>query len=340
MRGEIFWQKMPRERKVSSVPNQEETAILLIDYPKFSNCEVWMKTKQHEPGVVLDLTSARSGLHFPQNSADDNILNSRWTKKRARWFREFGYRAIRWKQKETSGTMSCLQRFHLPSQKPETIHRDNSKDFIKVCRVSHWHHDTSASHRSETNGVAERAVRIVKEGTLPHKCENGTARKMWDRVTECSCYLRNGRDKNDRWQDSIRGERWQIFWRTLDSFWNIGWVHPKHSERQVERSSVRKENVEGRFLSYVLRARGGSSGYFMIADCEDLQESKASDIYVKRFKSQDLFGKEEYGFPYSNGISRFSDRARPSSIAEGRFEQQHDVETEEGDKKGSNKEFS
>ena len=126
----------------------------------------------------------------------------------------------------------------------------------------------------------------------------------------------------------------------INSFWNIGWVHPKHSERQVERTSVWKENVEGRFLSCVPRARGGSSGYFMIADCEDLQESKASDICVKRFKSQDLFGREEYRFPCSNGISRFSDRARPSSIAEGRFEQQHDVETEEGDKKGSNKEDS
>ena len=71
---------------------------------------------------------------------------------------------------------------------------------------------------------------------------------------------------------------------TLDSFWNIGWVHPKHSERRVERTSVWKENVEGRFLSYVPRARGGSSGCFMIADCEDLQEAKASDILCQKIQ--------------------------------------------------------
>ena len=37
MRGERFWQEIPRERKVSSVPNQEETTILFIDYPKCTN---------------------------------------------------------------------------------------------------------------------------------------------------------------------------------------------------------------------------------------------------------------------------------------------------------------
>ena len=47
MRGEIFWQKKkPRERKVSSVPNQEETIILFIDYPKHTNCEDKNNTSQ------------------------------------------------------------------------------------------------------------------------------------------------------------------------------------------------------------------------------------------------------------------------------------------------------
>ena len=53
----------------------------------------------------------------------------------------------------------------------------------------------------------------------------------------------------------------------------------------------------------------------------------------KDSKAKTLFGREEYGFPCSNGISRLPDRARPSSTAEGRIEQQHDVEIEEGDKR-------
>ena len=45
------------------------------------------------------------------------------------------------------------------------------------------------------------------------------------------------------------------------------------------------------FLGYVPRAGGGWSGDLMTADYEDLQESEASEIYVKRFRSQEVFTK-------------------------------------------------
>ena len=136
MRGEIFWQKMPRVRKVSSVPNQEETTILFIDYPKYTNREVCMKTKQHEPGVVSNLTSARTGLHFPQNSADDHILNSRWTKNSsARWFREFGYRAIRWKQKKHREQCLVYKDFFFRHRSQKILTRTTQKSSSKFVEV-------------------------------------------------------------------------------------------------------------------------------------------------------------------------------------------------------------
>ena len=39
----------------------------------------------------------------------------------------------------------------------------------------------------------------------------------------------------------------------------------------------------------------------MIADCEDFQESEASEIYVKRFKDQEVFLQENYEFPCAKG---------------------------------------
>ena len=45
------------------------------------------------------------------------------------------------------------------------IFTDNSLDFGKACEDLSWNHCTSTPHRSETNGIAERAVRSVKEGT-------------------------------------------------------------------------------------------------------------------------------------------------------------------------------
>ena len=38
----------------------------------------------------------------------------------------------------------------------------------------------------------------------------------------------------------------------------------------------------------------------MIADYEDLQESEGSEIYVKRFRSQEVFVKGDHEFPCAN----------------------------------------
>ena len=51
-----------------------------------------------------------------------------------------------------------------PIQKPDKIMMDNSKEFVKAWKDLQWNHDTSTPHRSETNGVAERTFRRVKEG--------------------------------------------------------------------------------------------------------------------------------------------------------------------------------
>ena len=52
-----------------------------------------------------------------------------------------------------------------PERKPQVIHTDNSLEFGKACEDLSWNHCTSTPHRSETNGIAERAVRRVKEST-------------------------------------------------------------------------------------------------------------------------------------------------------------------------------
>ena len=78
----------------------------------------------------------------------------------------------------------------------------------------------------------------------------------------------------------------------------------------------------------------------MMADCEDLHKSEASviEIYVKGFKSQDVFVKGEHKFPCTNETLLLPNRPRPSLIREGNLELEDDVDTEEGDKKGRKKE--
>ena len=59
---------------------------------------------------------------------------------------------------------------------------------------SRMHHRTSTPHRSETNGIAESAVRRMKEGTSAVLLQSGLDEKWWADSRECYCYLRNVQD--------------------------------------------------------------------------------------------------------------------------------------------------
>ena len=52
-------------------------------------------------------------------------------------------------------------------------------------------HDTTIPHRSETNGVIERAIRRVTEGTSACLVQSGLNEEWWDLAMQCYCVLRN-----------------------------------------------------------------------------------------------------------------------------------------------------
>ena len=55
-------------------------------------------------------------------------------------------------------------------------------------------HRTSAPHRSETNGIAERAVLRVKEGASAVLLQSELDDRWWSDSMECCCSLRNVQD--------------------------------------------------------------------------------------------------------------------------------------------------
>ena len=61
------------------------------------------------------------------------------------------------KTKTSQETQRSLQKFLEPDRKPKVIYTDNSLEFGKACEDLSWNHCTSTPHRSETNGIAERA---------------------------------------------------------------------------------------------------------------------------------------------------------------------------------------
>ena len=77
-----------------------------------------------------------------------------------------------------------------PDRNPEVIYTDNSLEFGEACEDLSWNHCTSTPHRSGTNGIAERAVCRVKEGTSVVLLQSGLDEKWWADSMECYICLR------------------------------------------------------------------------------------------------------------------------------------------------------
>ena len=92
------------------------------------------------------------------------------------------------------GNTKSLQKFLEPDRKPKVIYTDNSLEFGKACVDLSWNHCTSTPHRSETDRIAERAVRRVKEGTSAVLLQSGLNESWRADSMECYTYLRNIQD--------------------------------------------------------------------------------------------------------------------------------------------------
>ena len=96
--------------------------------------------------------------------------------------------------KTSQENQRSLQKFLEPNRKPKVIYIDNSLEFGKACEDLSWNHCSSTPHRSETNGIAERAVRRVKEGTSAVLLQSGLNESWWADSMECYTCLRNVTD--------------------------------------------------------------------------------------------------------------------------------------------------
>ena len=99
------------------------------------------------------------------------------------WLHSYPY-----KTKTFHETQKSLMKFLEPTRKPKVIYTDSSLDFGKSCEELSWIHCTSTPHRSETNGIPERVVRRIKEGTSAVVLQSCLDEKWWADSMECYCY--------------------------------------------------------------------------------------------------------------------------------------------------------
>ena len=157
-------------------------------FPEDRNCEICKRTK-----ITRAPCRRRKGEAVPRAvnfgdliTADHKVLSDNCqSRNNHRYEVVVQDLATQWiqaypcKTKISQETQRSLQKFLEPERKPKVVYTDNSLEFGKACEDHSWNHCMSTPHRSETNGIAERAVRRVKEGTSAVLLQSGLNESCW-----------------------------------------------------------------------------------------------------------------------------------------------------------------
>ena len=207
------------------------------------------------------------------------------------------------KNKTSQETQRSLQKFLEPERKPKVIYTGNSLEIRKACEDLSWNHCTSTPHRSETNGIAERAVRRVKEGTSAVLLQSGLNESWWADSMECYTYLRNVTDLLSDGKTPYERRFGKPFEGPIIPFGSLDEYHPITAKDQSRIHQFGKKVLPGLFLGYALYAGGIWKGDVLIADLEELETMDASEIYSKRLNAKEVIfpQKGEFIFPIADG---------------------------------------
>ena len=289
-------------------------------FAKVRNCEVCQRTK-----ITRAPCTRRNGGAVPRAenfgdliTADHKVLSdiceSRNNHRCAvvvqdlatQWIQSYPCKA-----KTSQETERSLQKFLEPNRKPKVIYTDNSLAFGKACEDLSWNHCTSTPHRSQTDGIAERSVRRVKEGTSAVLLQSGLDEKWWADCMECYTFLRNIQDllsdgktpQERRFGKPSRGP--------IIPFGSLVEYYRLSAKDQSRIHQFGKKVLPGLFLGYALYAGGIWKGDILVADIEELETVDASEIYSKRLNAKEVMFPKENGtfiFPAADGRISLSGR--------------------------------
>jgi len=181
----------------------------------------------------------------------------------------------------------AFEKFAGPDTKIRHAYTDNSEEFKKAFRELGVDHDTSTPHRPQTNGVAERAVRRVKEGTSCCQIQSGFSHEWWKWAVYCYCFLRCIVDKlwgNETAYKKRFGKYFDGPFITYGA--QIRYLPDKDDQRAHKFSD---KMFPGIFVGYAQESGGDWNGDLLLADWENIESVEhVSQILVKRFKASEV----------------------------------------------------
>ena len=213
------------------------------------------------------------------------------------------------KTKTSQETRRSLQKFLEPNRKPKVIYTDNSLEFGKACEDLSWNHCTPTPHRSETNGIPERAVRSVEEGTSAVLLQSGLNESWWADSMERYTCLRNIQDLLSDGKTPYERRFGEPFKGPIIPFGSLVEYCPISANDQSRIHQFGKKVLPGLFLGYALYAGRIWKREVLVADLEELDTTDASEIYSKRLNAKEVIFPKEKGdfiFPIADGRIKLS----------------------------------
>ena len=188
-------------------------------------------------------------------------------------------------QKHTKeATKKALQKFVGPTDKVALFYTDGAGELGTAADELGWRHDASTPHRPQTNGVAERNVRRIIEGTRTALHASALSHCWWPEASQCFCNLYNFTTKvrDDCTPYELRhGVSFQgllIPFGALVSFYPAG-------PRQKQMAKFEPRQVDGIFIGYHMQSGGKWSGDYFVVSREDFTTvAHERDIHVQRLK--------------------------------------------------------
>ena len=267
-------------------------------FPKDRRCEICQRTK-----ITRAPCRRRIGEAVPRAAnfgdlitADHKVLSDNCaSRNNHRYVVVVQDLATQWihaypcKTKTSQETQRSLQKFLEPDRKPEDLS---------------WNHCTSTPHRSETTGIAERAVRRVKEGTSAVLSQSGLNENWWADSMECYTYLRNVTDLLSDGKTPYERRFGQPLKGPIILFGSLVEYHPITAKGQSRIHQFGEKVLPGLFFGYAVYAGGIWKGDVLVADFEALETMDASEIYAKRLNAKEVIFPKENGkfiFPIADG---------------------------------------
>ena len=261
-------------------------------FPKDRNCEICQRTKITRAPCRRRIGGAvpRAANFGDLITADHKVLSDNCeSRNNHRYAVVVQDLATQWiqsypcKTQTSQETLRSLQKFLEPGRKPKVIYTDNSLEFGKACEDLTRNHCTSTLHRSETNGIAEKAVRRVKEGTCAVLLQSGLDESWWADSIECYTYLWNVQDLLSDGKTPYERRFGKPFKGPIIPFGSLVEYYPMTAKDQSRIYQFGKKVLPGLFLGY---AGGIWKGDVLVADLEELETMDASEIYSQRLNSK------------------------------------------------------